>query len=141
MTLLLDRPAINVWHDGDRFSCRFGDLGARIDSASHHHGQGRKRPCLHLKTAPPPHLLLFGTEAVRALTRYPYAYTGRHWPAILSRIGDIVVVGFDRLGDPRFCRDGAEGPPQLQWRYQLWPVVFEGDEEPHPKCVLGRWPD
>ena len=140
---------VNVaWDDElDAFACPYGVIG-EPRTAVHwpmegngHDGGSRTRQCVHLLDERAPRCCLFSSDAVARLSYYPYLYTGRVWPAVVSRTGDIVHMAFDRIGEPRFCHRAPTNPPAHRWSYRCHPVRFNDEEEICERVVLGVWAD
>lgn len=129
---------LDVWQDGNELVCPAGRVG-KPRTACH---EGWKRMCVHA-VEPLPRALLFDKTRILGYGFQPVAYIGSHFPAIVSRRGDVVTLAFDRQGETAFCTNRPNIPftPNASWQYQLHPLRWRDDGDLSDTVLLGVWPD
>lgn len=124
---------------GDEFITPYGPIGE--PDTYIHRTMGPGRDCIHARTELPP-VMLFGRDHILRYGWQPVVYTGRHWPAIISRTNDLATLSVDHIDGALGCRRPRQRlGDTLRWVYRLIPVRFADETEPIERVLLGVWAD
>lgn len=95
------------------------------------HEGGGSRQCVHLIDRKPPNAFLVMKSAVGRLN-YQTRVIAHHPPCIAGRIGDVLIIGFDYIGDLTRCQGLRRNKDKYRlthrFDYRLTPIAGVSDK-------------
>lgn len=131
--------AVEVRLQGKDVVCDYGVI--QTAPTAHHNRLGNTRPCFHA-VGDMPRCMLFVREFIERYDMQLVAWLGR-FPALVSRHGDVVTLGFDKVGPVEDCYSQLQwsDSPRHRWTYELKPLRWWDEHSADDRILLGVWPD
>jgi hypothetical protein len=142
-----DRDVIKVWMDEDdkRLYCNeFGRVYDWQPQLQASHIVKTSVTCVH-RLEPMGQTQLFCPHWVSLLNWQSQLIT-KSAPIIASRRGDIVTIGFNKIGPIKLpngftCTDFPGHIAENRWHYRLHPIQWWDEDDPADNVLLGVWVD
>jgi hypothetical protein len=142
-----DRDVIKVWMDDDDKSLYCNEFGRVHDwqpQLQSSHRMNNHGTCIH-RLRPMEQTQLFCPHWVSLLNWQSQLIT-KSAPVIASRRGDIVTIGFNKIGPIRLpngytCTESPGPIAENRWHYRLHPIQWWDEAEPADNVLLGVWVD